>query len=633
MGGIGGLYYLDGRPVESFELAALGQALKHRGPQGIHQFKKDSVGLITCVLHDSPESSTSKLPLSSRDGNLTIFFHGRIDNRQELAKTLPWHLPLHATADGALVLESYHKWGDSCPEKLRGDFAFAIWDAGRQTLFCARDLIGIKPFYYHLSTTCFVFASEIKGVLSSPLVSRRLNELRLADYLTVGVTDKDSTFYSEIKRLPPGHFLQVNRSTHRLHCYSSLQPLSLNYRKDETYEEHFHELFSQAVQDRCRTTGDVAGFLSGGIDSSSVVSMAASLRRKSRITTNQIHVFSGRFATVHECDEGFYIDAVLQKYPELKPHSVLTDKLDAPQLIQALLDSEDEPFIGPHVFMIKALFEAIHNQGITVVLDGHDGDAALSHGTGYLYELAASARFFELYKNMNPLHHISPKDTIRTILKIYRDLLIAHIPPLRRMRTRRKAQSFLKHISLTFAKSARVHERIFDFLRTLPVPGDKEKERHLHLITQPIHSLALETLERLASYHQVAIRFPFFDKRVIEFCLGLPSSQKLRNGLGRNIIRRALHSELPEQIKTRMAKNNFAPSVKHMYLQRYPDWLISEIDAISQKSYKYIDQNFVERAKAVLLETSPNLSTKSITKLLLILIFSKWHNSLQSSHF
>jgi asparagine synthase (glutamine-hydrolysing) len=211
MSGICGIYYLDGRPVDPVDLTNMVDILAHRGPDGAHIWHDGPVGLGHRMLWTTPESLTEQLPYE-RNG-LVITADARIDNRDELIATLGLTgRQAVEIADSQLILAAYEKWGEQCPEKLLGNFAFVIWDSRKQQLFCARDHFGAKPFYYYQSHRIFTFASEIKALVCLSEVPRRLNETRVADHLLMNFEDRVITFYRDILRLSAAHSVigQIN---------------------------------------------------------------------------------------------------------------------------------------------------------------------------------------------------------------------------------------------------------------------------------------------------------------------------------------------------------------------------------------------------------------------------------------
>lgn len=196
--------------------------LAHRGPDGAAAWLEGSAGLAHCRLRTTPESLDERLPLTGAGGSLVLTADARLDNRTDLAAALGCE---PATTDAELLLAAYLRWGPQAPEYLLGDFAFAIWDAQRQRLFCARDHLGVKPFYYHHNPgRLFCFASEIKALLALPQVPAELNEVRVADYLLPMLEDQEITFYRQIVRLPPAHRMTVTRRGACLERYWALDP-------------------------------------------------------------------------------------------------------------------------------------------------------------------------------------------------------------------------------------------------------------------------------------------------------------------------------------------------------------------------------------------------------------------------
>jgi asparagine synthase (glutamine-hydrolysing) len=210
MSGIVGLWRLDGQPVARAELMRMAESLAHRGPDGGGVWNDGAVGLAHRMLRTTPESFREWLPLANATGDLILTADARIDNREELIAELGLaDRPLDEISDSRLILGAYEKWGEGCPEKLLGDFAFAIWDGRCRRLFCARDHVGVKPFYYYRSARVFAFASEIKALLSLGAVPRQLNEVRVADHLVGNFADRTITFYRDIFRLPAAHSMTV----------------------------------------------------------------------------------------------------------------------------------------------------------------------------------------------------------------------------------------------------------------------------------------------------------------------------------------------------------------------------------------------------------------------------------------
>ncbi len=220
MSGIVGIHNLRGGSVDRVSVERMARALAHRGPDAEGVWTGGSVGLGHRMLRTTPESLNETLPLIGAGGDLAITADARIDNRDQLIAAFGWHGRSGAEiGDAGLILKAYEKWGEHSPEHLLGDFAFAIWDRRKNVVFCARDHFGVKPFYYHLSGTRLVFASEIKALLSLDDVPRELNDERIGEYLVSIFDDTASTFYRDISRLPPSHSMTVGADGASLRSY------------------------------------------------------------------------------------------------------------------------------------------------------------------------------------------------------------------------------------------------------------------------------------------------------------------------------------------------------------------------------------------------------------------------------
>ncbi len=266
MSGIVGIYFRDSRTADPSHLKFMMKALGHRGPDDSHFWNEGPAGLGHVMLWTTPESLHEKLPLADESSRMAITADARIDNRDDLIVAL-WGSgePAKSISDSQIILRAYQKWGEGCPEKLVGDFAFCIVDRRRHMVFCARDASGDRPFYYYLSDKIFVFGSEIRALFALPEVPKQLNETMVGDYLIGMFDDQVITFYQGILRLPPGHSITIGPDWRRIQCYWSLDPgKELRLGSDEQYADAFRDVFTEAVRCRLRSAYRVASSLSGG---------------------------------------------------------------------------------------------------------------------------------------------------------------------------------------------------------------------------------------------------------------------------------------------------------------------------------------------------------------------------------
>lgn len=650
MSGISGIYRRNQQLVDDSVLRNMLSILTHRGPDGADLWCSGSVGLCHRMLWSTPESLKEQLP--AEQGGLTITADARIDNRDELIQTL--HLDNtqeHTITDSDLILSAYQTWDEDCPEHLLGDFAFAIWDSRQQKLFCARDHFGVKPFYYYSADSCFVFATEIKGIFCVPEVPRQLNEARVGDYLSSMFDDVASTSYEEIFRLPPAHTLVVSGDVLRTSQYWALDSnRELPPASNEEYASQFREIFRQAVDCRLRSAYAIGTTLSGGLDSSSITCTARDLlAAKNR---EPLHTFSAVFShpdgsdELANCDERKHIEPLLAQ-GGLESHYVQGNKLTPFERMDDMLWHQDEAFCAPNWFMTWALYGEIRRQDVRIVLSGYDGDTTVSDGYGYLSELAQAGYWLALFKEVKRLAIVfssSPQQLfwqyfhrygIQPLIERYRIFRVVR-------RSARKAARKTMHIfrpaetklpapasasvpwspflSSKLSERLDMTKRYKQWKQTQGHFGLKEKERHYrNVATQGMPPFALETMDKAMAAFGLEPRYPFWDKRLVEFCLALPSNQKLSCGWNRVIMRRAMSNTLPEAVRWRLGKADFSSNLVQGLLKDKKR-LASEIARLGAFE-QYLD---IEAVKATYQRFLATPSRKEARQLWTVLSLTSW---------
>ena len=539
MSAIAGLCRIDGRPVTPGEIERMASALAHRGP--------------------------GTFVLTSAERGLSITADVRLDNRTELTALLGVSGAASGSiGDGELVLRAYERWGTGCVGRLVGDFAFGIWDGRTQTLFCARDHIGVKPFYYHEAPDLVLFASEIKALLTHPAVPYRLDPVRVADHLVGLMDDPAITFYRGIRRLPAGHTLIASRAGTRLTRYWCLDPSrQLTLVSDGAYAEAFLECFTEAVRGRLGGQEPVGCLLSGGLDTSSIVATARRVRAGAR--GEPLKTFSAIFpglapADLERIDERRFIDAVVAQ-GGLDPHYVRGDLLSPLADVDRALWHLDEPFPAPNLYLHSALYGAARACGVRGLLDGIDGDTVVSHGFERLAALARSGSVVALAHEVRALSrrykvgggHLLREFAAQPLVPVS----LRHA--WRRLRRRRDSACLAGTvIRPEFARRTGVTERIEAHERGQSDPTGSARDAHARGMASGLIPYALEMADKTAAAFGVEPRYPFLDRRVMELCLALPADQKLGDGWPRLVLRRAMNGILPDEIRWRAGKASLA---------------------------------------------------------------------------
>lgn len=576
MSAIVGIYNRTGQPVDPSCLKGMTDILAHRGPDGVGGWTSGPVGLGHRMLWTTPESLHEMLPFADDTAGVTITADARIDNRDELLPLLGLpDGPTASVSDSQVILAAYQKWGEDCPNHLLGDFAFAIWDEAAQKLFCARDHFGIKPFYYYSSDEMFAFATEKKALFSLSDVPRRLSEKRLADYLASFVEETTTTFYEDLLRLPPAHTLTVTDLGSKQSRYWTLDSSrQVTYATNEEYAAKFRELFVEAVRCRLRSTFPVGSLLSGGLDSSAITCVAATLGKAQN--RQPLETFSAVFDEIKSCDEREYINAVLDHQEGLHPSFLQADAVNPLMDLKRILWHKDAPHIGANLSMIWSLYEMAEHRDVRVLLDGHDGDSTVSHGFGRLRELAYSGHWGTLMREaagVSRIDSLPPWVVIRSYVRecwlmpaVESNKLLGFVYRSVRQVSRRLRRlpaisvprfGWRQLLTEEFMSRCCLRERFLKAHNRGSHTARTEREEHYRTLTYAGQALALEELDALCGAHRMEPRFPFWDKRLVEFCLALPADQKLCDGWSRVIMRRAMEGLLPKKVQWRLTKTSF----------------------------------------------------------------------------
>lgn len=548
------MYFEPSRWDESAALRIV-EAMATRAPDGRRSWSRQPAALGYGALHTTAETAAQRPPLEREDGQLAITADARLDNRSQLLRDLRLR---PSAGDAAVILAAYGRWGERCPERLVGDFSFAIWDERRTMLFCACDRFAVKPLYWYRSNRLGAVATEIKGLFALSDVPRRLNEARLADLLTIQFEDPRETVYVDVQRLPAAHSLSIDAAGTRLRRYWALHPeRAWSGRSDREYEAAFRETFFEAVRTRTRTGGQLAAMLSGGMDSSSIVVAAREIGRVSG-SPRPLHTLSARFAAIPGTDEREYIEAVLAT-GGLEPHFVHPEQLGPLDDWEGAAWRGDEPELYAAVSIGRALYGAAATIGARSVLDGLGGDFAVSLGGERLTELAAHGRWITLVREIRGLSRAGfgrPEALLRqfALAPFIPERLrqVSHTLKGRRLAVPNWARGI--PFDPTFARRSQLHERYARFQVSESQQPRHPRWAHAKPISSALVQLALSSMDRMSGLFGVEPRYPFLDARLVELCLAIPADQKLRGGYNRDLVRRALNDLLPPEIRWRMGK-------------------------------------------------------------------------------
>ncbi len=571
MSGICGILSFDGGDPDVAPILAL---LERRGPDGTHCWADGPVALGHTLLATTPEALVEVLPLTEPDSGCTITADARIDNRDELIAALDLGGETRVIGDGELILRAYLKWGEECPTHLLGDFAFAIWDPREDRLFCARDHMGMRQFNYcHVPGQVFAFATIDTALLALDSVPRAINEPRIADFITdCEGYDHTSTFFEKIHRLAPAHSLTVANGQSGTRRYWTLKPgPPLDLSNDTAYAAAFLDVFTEAVRCRLRSVGGVGAMVSGGLDSSSVVAVAAAIL--SQTGKPALKTLSAVDPQAANCPETVSIETMLA-LEGLDPIRINKSDFGRKRdILIAEMDDVRNPF-EVHMTMLRSIYLCAQDQGLNVVLDGGAGDVILTSNNMVAAHIAKgrfrkawqeawAARAF--WKIQQPSRYL--------VEQLLSGAWVAFVPVAIRSRWRSyRMTKPLPAISPQFAQRVdfNARQRVADEHVSMAVRGEADKRAQS--IVHPNLASGRERYDQVAGSFGVESRDPFMDLRVIQFCLSLPTKQLQDRGWPKIILRRAIESKVGRVIAWRKGKEHLGGDFTNGLIATWPEW-------------------------------------------------------------
>jgi asparagine synthase (glutamine-hydrolysing) len=468
-------------------------------------------------------------------GSLALSFNGEIYNYIELGEELrALGHDFVSRSDSEVLLHAWAEWGKDCLRRLNGIFAFLVWDTAKRTLFAARDRLGVKPLYYFADGTYVALASEIKALLAVRENAPSVDERLVHAFLATGRLDhEEQTMFRGIHRLGAGHWMAIADGGLEIRPYWSLRPggESVDVGSFDEAAEQFRTLFHDSVKLQMRSDVPVACCLSGGLDSSSVVSVAASR------SFAPLEVFTARFED-GTMDEWEWAEKI-HRTKTVNPVAVFVTPEGMMSEFDALVVAQEEPIGGPGVYAQWCVMKAIKERGIRVVLDGQGGDELTCGYAKYFYWA---------------LREVLDERGVLPAARAALDLLMYAGPHVFNWREVHRYLPWLGQ-----RRSERLMRAEFSSAFDLPKGAPWANVRTQQALD--IERLSIPVLLRYEDKNSMAnsieSRVPFLDHRLVELCLSLPRDYKIRGGLSKRILRRALRNDVPGAILERRSKLGF----------------------------------------------------------------------------
>lgn len=553
MCGIAGLYYpATPKPVDPARIQAMADAQAHRGPDGSGVWTAPGVGLGHRRL-SIIDVAGSPQPMASQDGALTVTYNGEIYNFADLRTELQALGAVFVTAgDTEVLLHGWAAWGPAMLDRLNGMFAFALHDARRQSLFLARDRLGVKPLHYvELADGAVAFASELKGLLAHPLV-RRVPDIRaVEDYLAFGYVPDDACLVSGVKKLPAGHSLLIERGK-PVPAPARWWDVDFSRRATgsvKALEEELTALLREAVTSRMVSDVPLGAFLSGGVDSSAVVALMAEASRGA-VRTCTIGFDESSL------DERKYADEIAQRFATQHRERVVA--ADDFSLIDTLVHAFDEPFADASALATYRVCE-LAREDVTVALSGDGADEAFAGYRRYKFQAAE-----ERVRGLVPE---SVRTTVFGTLGRWYPKADWAPRPLRAKTTllalaEDGAEGYARSVGVTtpalraalFSDAARAalgghraEDRYVRSMRDAPARDALDRAQYAdfqHWLPGDI----LTKADRTSMAVSLEAREPLLDYRLVEFAAKLPAGMRLRGGQGKWLLKKAMERYLPKDI-------------------------------------------------------------------------------------
>ncbi len=558
MCGIAGIIGLKDKEVANQKISLMTESLKHRGPDATGVFVDDEIALGHLRLSIIDLSESANQPFFDATNRYSIVYNGEIYNFRDVKKSLPEY-SFRTDSDTEVILAAFQKYGADCLSLLNGMFAFAIWDRERKELFAARDRLGVKPFYYSQTADgTFIFASEIRALLNSHLVPRKLNEHGVYDYLMYQSVYAPETIVENIFQLPAGEFGVFSNGKFSKKSYWQIETSSVGKITDDenTIKQNVRELLLKSVEQRMISDVRLGAFLSGGIDSSAIVALM------SEVSAQPVNTFSVNFAE-KEFDESPFSNLIAKKY-NTNHTSVLLSPADfLNELPQALKAADSPSGDGVNTYTVS---KATKKAGIKVALSGLGGDELFAGYPNFLnwYKAKKSILpkipgvFRKPFAIALSSSGNSKYQRIADIISVDKITLGSIYPMFRQVMSQQIVNDLYKngHFEINIQELLKAKESAIGKFPLLSQYSIAE----LLGYTQ---NVLLKDTDQFSMASALEVREPFFDYKLIEYVLQIPDQIKYPK-YPKSLLVESLYPILPDEIVHRPKMGFVLPFDKWM---------------------------------------------------------------------
>lgn len=631
MCGIVGIISKNKEELHKIEVAT--QTLSKRGPdnQNVVVYEQLALGHARLSIIDTTESANQ--PFTDESGRYVIVYNGEIFNFLELkAQLVKDGQHFKTNSDTEVLLYLFIKHGKACLEMLNGFFAFAVFDKQDNSLFIARDRMGVKPLLYYFDGETFIFGSELKALLSFN-INKSIDKLSLFNYFQFNYIPSNNSIFSKIKKLKPAHYIQLTNinelSKIQEHRYYTIpyQPNEYLPNTTKSYDDakkQLHNLLDDAVQKRLITDVPIGTFLSGGIDSSVISTLAK--RHKSDLNT-----FSIGYKDEPFFDETNYANSVAKKIGS-KHHAFLLSNNDLYENLNEILDYFDEPFADSSAIAVYILCKHT-KQHVSVALSGDGADEIFSGYNKHAAEFRVRhPSFNESLINWGyPLWSILPKSRNHKLTNINRQLYKFSLGAKLSNKERYWLWAAIldeKHTNDLFITNPinesdflnRYHKRKNNLLKNITIDGDINEVFYTDTKMVLVNDM-LRKVDSMSMANSLEVRTPFLDYRVVNFAFSLPVEFKINGQIKKKILQDTFKNELPEELYNR-AKHGFEVPLLSWFRNELRSTI--ENDLLSDSfilEQGIFNLSAIQRLKKQLFSKNPNDTAATVWALI---VFNTW---------
>ncbi|MFT3892211.1 MAG: asparagine synthase (glutamine-hydrolyzing) [Anaerolineales bacterium] len=571
MCGICGILHFDSnRSVQPGVLERMAYTIRHRGPDDEGYYTDGPMGLAHKRLSIIDLSAAAHQPMTNEDERLWIIFNGEIYNYQELRQQIIQRgHKLKSNSDTEVILHLYEDEGPKCVTKLNGMFSFVIWDRREQTLFAARDHFGIKPFYYAVHDNTFLFGSEIKALLAYDGLIPEINQDALADYLTFQFCLGKKTLFKGIQKLLPGHHLTLKADgSLSIQRYWGLDFQIDTFHTEEYFKHQLLRLLEDAVRIQLRADVPVGAHLSGGLDSSTVASLAASL------LDSPIHTFTGGFKDDPRYNETHYARMIADTHGTIH-HETYPVAQDFVDILPRLIYHMDEPAAGPGLFP-QYYVSKLASQNVKVVLGGQGGDEIFGGYSRYLVAYLEECirggiqgtqeddkyvvTFESVLPNLTQLQGYEP------MLKYFWADGLFNAPDERYLHLVNRSSDMRPFVNSELFDGcdgyipAEAYRKLFNEGNLGSYINRMTRFDMLTLLPALLH-----VEDRTSMAVSLESRVPLLDHRIVELVASMPPKIKYKGGRSKHIFREVVRHIVPQPIYDRKDKMGFPVPLNEWY--------------------------------------------------------------------